>query len=104
MAQPLDTLREPYMRNMTPRPATHAVPFAAVVLAAAACQGVIYLFAVADIGLAAACASMLAIAAIVVASVVIGRSESERRLVSAGPAPEMPARRARAHGLARSRA
>jgi hypothetical protein len=92
------------MRNMTPRPATRAVPFAAVVLAAAACQGVIYLFAVADVGLAAACASMLVIAAIVVTSAVMGRSESERRLVSAGRAPDMPPRSGRAHDPARSRA
>lgn len=92
------------MRYMTPRPATRAAPFAAVVLAAAACQGVIYLFARADISLAAAYASMLIIAAVVVASVVLGRSEWERRLVSAGSAPEMPARRPRAYGAARERA
>lgn len=92
------------MRNMTPPPATRAVPFAAVVLAAAACQGVIYLFATADIGLAAACASMLAVAAVVVSSAVMGRSESERRLVSAGPAPEMPTRRLHAHSSPPNRA
>lgn len=92
------------MRNMTPRAATRAMPFAAAVLAGAACQGVIYLFARADIGLAAACASMLAIAAVVVASVVWGRSESERRLVAAAPAPVMPSRRTRAYVAPRTRA
>lgn len=92
------------MRNMTPRPNRRAMPFAAAVLAGAACQGVIYLFAKADIGLAAACASMLAIAAIVVASLVVRRSESERRLVSVGPAPAMRARRPGGYLGARQRA
>lgn len=90
------------MRNMTPPPVPRAMPFAAAVLAAAVCQGVIYLFVRADIGLAAACASMLAIAAIVVASVVTGRSESERRLVCAAPAPAMAARRPRAYVATRN--
>lgn len=92
------------MRNMTPRPAARAMPFAAAVLAGIACQGVIYLFATADIGLAAACASMLAIAAIVVASLAFGRSESERRLVTVGSAPAMPPRSPRAYIAARQRA
>ena len=92
------------MRNMTPRRAPRAAPFAAAVLAGAVCQGVIYLFASADIGLAAACASMLAIAAVVVASLTLGRTESERRLVCVGPAPEMAARRPRAYLTARERA
>ena len=92
------------MRNMTQRPALRAAPFAAAVLAGAVCQGVIYLFASADIGLAAACASMLAIAAVVVGGLVFGRSESERRLVSVGAAPAMPTRRPRAYVIARERA
>ena len=92
------------MRNMTPRPVPRAMPFAAAVLAATVCQGVIYLFARADIGLAAACASMLAIAAVVVGGLVFGRSESERRLVSVGAAPAMPTRRPRAYVIARERA
>ena len=87
---------EDFMRNMTPRPASRAVPFAVVVLAVALCQGVIYLFASADISLAAACASMLVIAAIVVASLVLARTEMERRLVHSGPAPAPMARRPRA--------
>lgn len=92
------------MHDTTPRPATRAAPFAAVVLAAAACQGVIYLFAAADIGLAAACASMLVIAAIVVGSLVMARTESQRRLVRSSPAPALPARRPRAYSAARERA
>lgn len=82
------------MRHMTTRLGAAALPFAAPLLTALLGQGTIYLFVHGHIGLPAALAAMLVLAAIVVAGVAMARSESERRWVAFRPAPALLFRRA----------
>lgn len=82
------------MRYTTTGLGTTALAFAAPLLTALFGQGTIYLFVHDYIGLPAALASMLVLAAIVVAGAAMARSESERRLVAFRPAPALLSRRA----------